>query len=42
MSPSITQTGMSCKTIFDCTVPVAQKDHFRRARFLEIDHTPYL
>lgn len=42
MSPSIPNAGVSCKTIFDCTVPVSQKDRFQRARFLEVDPTPYL
>ncbi|EGB15602.1 Carboxylyase-related protein [Pseudodesulfovibrio mercurii] len=42
MSPSIIAEGISCKTLFDCTVPVAMRDHFRRAQFLEIDPTPYL
>ena len=31
------QTGTTCKTIFDCTVPYPLKDRFERARFLEID-----
>ncbi|MGE4422549.1 MAG: UbiD family decarboxylase [Pseudodesulfovibrio sp.] len=42
ISPSIPNPGVSCKTIFDCTVPVSEKDRFRRAQFLEIDPTPYL
>lgn len=42
MSPSIPNPGISCKTIFDCTVPFAEKDRFQRAQFLEIDPTPYL
>jgi len=42
MSPSIIAPGTSCKTIFDCTVPVAEKARFERAQFLEIDPTPYL
>ncbi|GBF80738.1 UbiD family decarboxylase [Aphanothece sacrum] len=36
-SPSITQEGVSCKTIFDCTVPYHLKSEFKRAEFLEID-----
>ncbi|MDD6691858.1 MAG: UbiD family decarboxylase, partial [Lachnospiraceae bacterium] len=35
--PSIADVGISCKTIFDCTVPFAMKDRFRRAEFLEPD-----
>ena len=30
-------TGISCKTIFDCTVPFHQKDRFERAKFMEVD-----
>lgn len=29
--------GVSCKTIFDCTVPFKLKDKFQRARFMELD-----
>ena len=29
--------GISCKVIFDCTVPFQQKDRFSRARFKEVD-----
>ncbi len=29
--------GISCKTIFDCTVPYKLKDKFARANFLELD-----
>jgi len=36
-SPSIRDVGISCKTIFDCTVPFALKDKFHRAKFLEVD-----
>jgi gallate decarboxylase subunit C len=32
-SPSIRDHGISCKTIFDCTVPFHLKDRFRRAEF---------
>lgn len=34
---SIEDKGISCKTIFDCTVPFHLKDKFTRAKFLEID-----
>jgi gallate decarboxylase subunit C len=33
-SPSIPSEGISCKTIFDCTVPFRLKEHFRRAPFI--------
>jgi 4-hydroxy-3-polyprenylbenzoate decarboxylase len=36
-SPSITAEGVSCKTIFDCTVPFRMKDRFRRPEFLPVD-----
>ena len=36
-SPSIRAKGISCKTIFDCTVPYALKDRFERAQFLPVD-----
>jgi 4-hydroxy-3-polyprenylbenzoate decarboxylase len=41
-SPSITDKGMSCKTIFDCTVPYHLKDRFLRAPFLEVDPSHWL
>ena len=36
-APSILDVGISTKTIFDCTVPFALKDHFIRAPFMEPD-----
>ncbi len=36
-SPSIQDVGISCKTIFDCTVPFHLKERFVRARFMEAD-----
>ncbi|BDH47400.1 3,4-dihydroxybenzoate decarboxylase [Salmonella enterica subsp. enterica serovar Choleraesuis] len=36
-SPSIPAHGVSCKAIFDCTVPWALKEHFQRSQFLEVD-----
>lgn len=36
-SPSIPDVGVSCKTVFDCTVPFHLKDRFQRAPFLEVD-----
>jgi UbiD family decarboxylase len=41
-SPSIPAPGISCKTIFDCTVPYALKDRFRRAQFLDVEAGKYL
>lgn len=36
-SPSIRENGVSCKTIFDCTVPYHLKGEFKRAEFKEVD-----
>lgn len=36
-SPSIRDEGISCKVIFDCTVPYKLKDRFQRAKFKETD-----
>lgn len=41
-SPSIREPGVSCKTIFDCTVPFALKDQFQRSKFKEVDVTRFL
>lgn len=41
-SPGILQTGMSCKTIFDCTVPFHLKAHFERSKFKEVDVKRFL
>lgn len=41
-SPSILQQGMSCKTIFDCTVPFSLKSHFQRSQFKEVDVKRFL
>jgi len=37
----IRDRGITCKAIFDCTVPYAQKARFKRARFSEVDMTQY-
>ncbi len=39
---SIRDVGVSCKTIFDCTVPFDLKDNFHRAPFLEVDPEKWL
>lgn len=41
-SPSIRDVGISCKTIFDCTVPFDLKDQFHRSAFMEVDVTRFL
>jgi len=40
--PSIPATGVSCKTIFDCTVPFHLKKQFERARFEGVDVDRFL
>ena len=41
-SPTITADGISCKTIFDCTVPYDLRDRFKRAPFMELDVKRFL
>lgn len=41
-SPSIRDHGISCKTIFDCTVPFALKAGFQRSKFKEVDVSRFL
>jgi len=41
-SPSIIAPGISCKVIFDATVPYALKDRFQRCRFKEVDVNRFL
>ena len=36
-SPLLPASGTSCKTIFDCTVPVRLRDRFRRAEFMAVE-----
>jgi UbiD family decarboxylase len=36
-NPLLLADGTSCKTVFDCTVPVRLRDRFRRAEFLEVE-----
>lgn len=36
-SPSISDRGISCKVIFDCTVPFHLKEHFVRSQFMEVN-----
>ncbi|MEI6927345.1 UbiD family decarboxylase, partial [Klebsiella pneumoniae] len=41
-SPSVLQQGMSCKTIFDCTVPFHLKHNFERSKFKAVDVKRFL
>jgi 4-hydroxy-3-polyprenylbenzoate decarboxylase len=42
MSPSIRGKGITCKAIFDCTVPFELKARFQRAQFKEVDFERFL
>jgi gallate decarboxylase subunit C len=41
-NPAFRGDAISCKTIFDCTVPFAMKDRFRRSPFKEVDLKRFL
>ncbi|MDR3294533.1 MAG: UbiD family decarboxylase, partial [Clostridiales Family XIII bacterium] len=41
-NPMIRDTGISCKTIFDCTVPYKLKEKYVRAPFLDLDPKKWL
>lgn len=41
-SPTIRDRGISCKTIFDCTVPFHLKQVFQRAQFKKVDVTRFI
>ena len=41
-NPLLEGPGISCKTIFDCTVPYRLKERFQRARFAEVDVSRFL
>jgi UbiD family decarboxylase len=36
-NPMLRDVGMSCKVIFDCTVPFKLKDEFQRSQFMDVD-----
>lgn len=40
-SPSVRDRGITCKTIFDCTVPYSMKEKFERSKFMELDPVPF-
>ncbi|MDV3429226.1 MAG: UbiD family decarboxylase [Bacillota bacterium] len=40
-NPQLRDKGISCKVIFDCTVPFHLKDHFQRAKFKDVDPRPF-
>ncbi|MDR1537212.1 MAG: UbiD family decarboxylase [Clostridiales bacterium] len=41
-NPRVSERGIGCKTIFDCTVPFGLKAKFKRARFLEVDYQKWM
>jgi len=41
-SPSIRRHGITCKAIFDCTVPFSQKHNFSRSKFKDVDPKHWL
>jgi UbiD family decarboxylase len=41
-NPLLPYSSISCKTIFDCTVPYALKDRFQRSPFVDVDLEKYL
>jgi gallate decarboxylase subunit C len=40
-NPLLRAVGQSCKTVFDCTVPVALRERFTRSQFMEVDLKDY-
>ena len=40
-NPALRGAGITCKTIFDCTVPFDQKERFERSRFVDVDLEKY-
>ncbi|HLA81181.1 MAG TPA: UbiD family decarboxylase, partial [Thermoleophilia bacterium] len=40
-NPVLRGAGITCKTIFDCTVPFDQKERFERSRFVDVDLEKY-
>jgi UbiD family decarboxylase len=40
-NPLLIDSGIGCKTIFDCTVPMHMKDLFERSRFVDVDLGKY-
>ena len=41
-SPTIREQGVTCKTIFDCTVPFRLRERFRRPEFAAVDLERFL
>ncbi|MCC9296664.1 UbiD family decarboxylase [Clostridium sp. WLY-B-L2] len=41
-NPLLLNKGISCKVIFDCTVPFHLKDRFKRAKFKDVDPSRFV
>ena len=41
-NPMLRDSSISCKTIFDCTVPYALKERFERSPFVDVDLAKFL
>jgi len=41
-SPSIRDHGITCKAIFDCTVPYKLKANFQRSQFMDVDVSRFI
>lgn len=41
-NPMLRGNGISCKTIFDCTMPFDLKEHFERSKFMDVDPAHWL
>ena len=40
-NPHIRDKGITCKAVYDCTVPFAQKERFKRPDFKQVDMNSY-
>ncbi|MBN1630754.1 MAG: UbiD family decarboxylase [Thermoleophilia bacterium] len=40
-NPMLRDSGICCKTIFDCTVPLSMKERFERSQFVDVDLDKY-
>jgi 4-hydroxy-3-polyprenylbenzoate decarboxylase len=36
-NPRLGEQGTTCKAIYDCTVPFRLREHFTRAKFMDVD-----
>ena len=40
-NPNLRDVGVTCKAVYDCTVPFAQKERFKRPEFKQVDLNEY-